>query len=107
MKQSEEKEGSNEMELVNEKQAIRYYGSSNELLAEITYQPKEGTSTVIADHTYVHPSLRGQGIAERLLDALVKRMEAEGKKIEPICSYVVNKFEAHPEKYQHINSKPN
>lgn len=92
------------MEFVNEKQAIRYYDESNNVLAEITYQIKENSNVVIADHTYVSPKLRGQGLAENLLDALVNQMETEGKLIEATCSYVVKKFVAQPQKYNHINA---
>ena len=48
---------------------------------------------VIADHTFVDSSLRGQGVAGKLLDALVKDMHEQNKKIKASCSYVVKKFQ--------------
>lgn len=58
----------------------------------------------MADHTYVSPVLRGQGAAGKLLDRLVDEMKAENKKIKPLCSYVVKKFNEEPEKFDHINA---
>ncbi|UJF15743.1 N-acetyltransferase [Jeotgalibaca sp. MA1X17-3] len=71
------------------------------MVAEITYAPY-GEDKVIANHTYVDPSLRGGGVAEKMLDHLVYEMKSEGKKIIPQCSYVVAMFEGKPEKYGDI-----
>ncbi len=71
-------------------------------VAEITYSPA-GEKFVIADHTYVSKELEGQGIAGKLLDHLVAEMDKQGKKIMPLCPYVVRKFEKEPEKYDFIN----
>lgn len=51
----------------------------------------------IADHTYVPPALRGQGIAMQLVEALVADARAQGFTIEPRCSYVEAAFRRHPE----------
>lgn len=83
----------------------RFYqeNEDGELSAEITYKP-EGDDVVDADHTFVDPSLRGQGIAEQLVERLVEEMEKEGKKIKPTCPYVVELFERKPDKYGHIKA---
>ncbi|HCO46941.1 MAG TPA: N-acetyltransferase, partial [Erythrobacter sp.] len=47
--------------------------------------------------TIVPPELRGQGIAGRLVDALVRDARREGFKIIPSCSYVAAQFDQHPE----------
>ena len=47
--------------------------------------------------------MRGQGIAEKLLDAGVEYAEKNGYKIVPVCSYVVEKFEN--EKYDFIKAE--
>ncbi len=52
-------------------------------------------------HTVVDSSLRGQGIAGKLLEALVKKAEKEGKRLQPTCSYAVGWFEKH-EEYSHL-----
>jgi uncharacterized protein len=56
-------------------------------VAEITYRWRD-TQTIVADHTWVDPSLRGQGAAKILLDALVAFAREKRLKIIPVCSYV-------------------
>ena len=51
----------------------------------------------IANHTYVPPELRGRGIAQRLVEALVADARSEDFKIVPQCSYVAALFRRHPE----------
>jgi predicted GNAT family acetyltransferase len=63
-----------------------------EALGVIEYQ-EQGEKVLVANHTYVNPSLRGQGIAKMLLDALVDFARKENKKIIPVCSYVKAEFE--------------
>jgi uncharacterized protein len=38
-------------------------------------------------------------MAEKLLDYLADEMRKEGKKISPLCPYVVKQFERQPDKY--------
>ena len=47
-----------------------------------------GEHKIIADHTWVDNSLRGQGIARQLLDTLVDFAREKKLKIVPTCSYV-------------------
>ena len=51
----------------------------------------------IADHTFVPPEGRSQGIAGKLLDALIADAREHGFKIVPQCSYVAAAFRRHPE----------
>jgi predicted GNAT family acetyltransferase len=60
-------------------------------IAELTYQ-RADASRVIIDHTEVDPSLRGQGVARRLLDAAVAWARQSGTKITPHCSYATAVF---------------
>ena len=62
-----------------------------EVIAELTYRKEE--NKLYFDHTYVSRLMRGQGIAEKLLDAGVEYAEKNGYKIVPVCSYIVKKFE--------------
>jgi len=80
------------------------YDANNKIIAEINYAPY-GEDKVIANHTFVDPSLRGHGIAEKLLDRLVEEMKEQDKKIVPHCSYVVSMFRRKNEKYKDIYSK--
>lgn len=52
---------------------------------------------VIADHTYVPDALRGQGIAQALLAALLDDARAQGFTIVPLCPFVAGEARRHPE----------
>ncbi len=47
-------------------------------------------------YTGVDPSLRGRGIAARLVDAALQHARDSGLKVEPICSYVRSHMSRHP-----------
>lgn len=76
------------------------YNDDGQQLGEIVYEPKDGD--LLATHTRVGDAYRGQGIAEKLLDALAAHAEKEGKKIVPICSYVISAFERSPARYAKV-----
>ena len=69
------------------------YDENGRVIAEITYATTSNPNVVLADHTFVDSSLRGQGVAGKLLDVLVKDMADQNKKIKASCSYVVKKFQ--------------
>lgn len=79
----------------NENQ-IALFSDTNELLAEITF-PYIDEQTVDVNHTFVDSSLRGQGIAGKLMEALIEELEARNLKAVPACSYAQNWFDKHPE----------
>lgn len=81
-----------------------YKEKDGKLIAEVTYIPKG--DTVEIDHTFVDPSLRGQGVAEQLVDRVVEEMQKEQKKIVPVCPYVVELFKRKPDKYEHVHANP-
>lgn len=57
------------------------------LVAEVTYPETEpGVFTI--DHTFVDDSLRGQGIASKLVETAVEEIEKKGK-VQATCSYAV------------------
>jgi len=65
-------------------------------LAEITFvyiNPK----AINVNHTFVDPSLRGQGIARKLMDKVVEFAKEEQLKIKPTCSYAVKVFPRYDE----------
>ena len=62
------------------------------MIAEITYT-KAGDKILIIDHTFVDPVLRGQGIAAKLVDSVVKLAIQEKKKIVPLCPYAKKMFD--------------
>lgn len=65
---------------------------SGQRVGEMTYS-RTNPSLVVVDHTYVHPSLRGQGAARHLQDALVAWARETGNKVVPVCSYVKIQFD--------------
>lgn len=65
-----------------------YVGESEDQFdAEITYHDSDGNILVV-DHTFVDPSLRGQGTARKLVDTVIDKARNEGKVIDPVCPYV-------------------
>ncbi len=56
------------------------------------------------NRTFVDESLRGQGVAGKLVDAVVEKARKEGAKIIPECSYAVKAFEKN-ESYHDVLAK--
>jgi len=75
--------------------AFEIHDEDEELLAELTYIRTDGWMTL--PHTWVHRSLRGQGIARKLVQAAIDLARAEGLSARPVCSYVQRVFAAEPE----------
>ena len=68
----------------------------DQVLGEITF-PDCGPETVVIDHTWVDASLRGQGTAGQLMQAVVDKLRADGRKARVTCSYAQDWFARHPE----------
>ena len=66
------------------------------LVAEITF-PTASKNTYCINHTFVDPSLTGQGIAGRLVQMAVDQIRAQGGTVTATCSYAVKWLEKHPE----------
>ena len=64
--------------------------------AEMTFS-KAGVDTIIVDHTFVPRAFRGKGIGLKLVQRGVEDARVAGRKIIPLCPFVVAKFERHPE----------
>ncbi|KMK77164.1 GNAT family N-acetyltransferase [Alkalihalobacillus pseudalcaliphilus] len=71
-----------------------------EVVGEITFVPI-GADKIIIDHTFVDNSMRGEGLAAKLVASVVERMKEEGKKIIPLCPFAKSEFEKN-ESYQEI-----
>lgn len=74
-------------------------------IGEIEYSPGETPGNIVATHTRVNPDYQGQGVAEKLLDALVAHAQANSLTITPECTYVNSAFRKHPEKYGKVVAK--
>lgn len=68
---------------------------SDQRIAEISYL-WNGDDKIIANHTWVDDSLRGQGVARELLDVLVAFAREKQLTIFPTCSYVDVMFRRDP-----------
>ncbi len=53
-------------------------------------------------HTEVSPKFEGQGLAKKLIDAMVEHARRNKWTVNPICSYVRSEFERHPEDYRDV-----
>ena len=65
------------------------------LVAEITFPARDGVADI--DHTFVDDSLRGQGVAGRLVRAAADQIRADGNRARVTCSYARTWFAQHPE----------
>lgn len=67
----------------------------SERIGRLTWVQRDGVR--VAEHTIVPPAIGGRGVAGKLVDALVADAREQGFKVMPVCSYVVAKFDEHPE----------
>ncbi len=72
------------------------YKENGKVLAEVDF-PAVGLDVVCICHTYVDDALRGQGIADRLLDLAANELRKSNRKAVPKCSYAAKWFQLHPE----------
>lgn len=76
---------------------VVYLDESGARLAEVTFPATGEAGVVDINHTFVDPSLRGQGVAGRLMRAVADELRASGRKARLSCSYAAKWFEGHPE----------
>lgn len=78
------------MEFKENNEKIWLESEEGKIIAYVEFPEVNGVANVM--HTVVDSSLRGQGIAGKLMLALVEKMEREGKKLELTCSYAIDWF---------------
>jgi uncharacterized protein len=69
---------------------------NGEKVAEITYMAG-AKGTIVIDHTFVSPKMRGQKLAEDLVRRVVEHAREAKKMIVPSCSYAHAQFKRHKE----------
>jgi len=69
--------------------------AGSDRIGRLTWVERNGAR--VAEHTLVPPPIGGRGIAAQLVEALVDDARDQGFKVKPVCSYVVAKFDEHPE----------
>ena len=75
----------------NEGKGFYIYDENKEILARLEY--KRNGNILDFEHTIVSDKLKGQGIAQKLLDEAVKYARKNNFKVHAVCSYVVKNFE--------------
>ena len=84
------------MNFIQEQNRIFLNDENNHLVAVVTF-PKDHDNVVTIDHTYVDASLRGQGIAGKLMEEAVSHFRENNLKAKASCSYAIKWFGEHPE----------
>lgn len=84
------------MNFIHENNKIYMNDDHNHMVAVVSF-PKEEGNIVNIDHTYVDSTLRGQGIAGKLMEETVHQLRQNNQKAKLTCSYAVDWFEKHPE----------
>ena len=86
------------MEFRTYKNRIVLVDDEDQALAEIDFPAmEEEPGTVEITHTYVDESLRGRGLAGKLMTRLITYLERNQLKAWPSCSYAVDWFAKHSE----------
>ncbi len=83
------------MEFISESGRIYAENDNGEVVAEITYTVNDGIATI--NHTFTDDSLRGQGIAGKLVQTAAEQIIKNGYKLRATCSYAVRWLNKHPE----------
>ena len=72
------------------------YSINNKIMGEVDY-PYIDLDKVNIIHTFVDPSLRGQGIADQMMKEVFKYLQKNNIKVKCSCSYAISWLEKHPE----------
>lgn len=91
------------MNILYEDTKVKLQDEKDKTIGQLTFE-EQADNKLIITHTYVNQNYRGEGLAEKLVEALVEKAEKDKKKIikNEGCSYVVYLFEEKSEKYHHI-----
>ena len=82
---------------------VYYVDETNTCLAEATFVFLDNR-TVDINHTYVDPSLRGQGVAGELMEAVALQLRQDGLKAVASCSYANAWLNKHRDSYADVIS---
>lgn len=90
-----------EFALTDEKDASRFALRRDGVLVSVLDYRDDGR-TVALTRAFTIPTFRGQGYAAEVVEGAVADIEARGgRKVDAVCWYVADWFEAHPDK-QHL-----
>ena len=92
------------MEFTYRENEIVLESPEGKTLARVTF-PALDAETVEIDHTFVDDSLRGQGVAGRLMELAAAELERTGRKAVATCSYARRWLENHPDQAEKLQRK--
>ncbi len=84
------------MNFIHESNRVYLNDEVGHMVAVVTFPPvKEGVVKI--EHTFVDTSLRGQGVAGKLMEEVAAHLRANNLKAMLSCSYAIKWFQEHPE----------
>lgn len=87
-----------ELRFTDEKDASRFTLHRGDDLVSVLDYRDDGRSVAMT-RAYTIPTFRGSGFAAELVDRAVAQLEAAGdREVIPVCWYVADWFDAHPER---------
>ena len=84
------------MDFKHESNRIYLENEDGKCIAEVTF-PDVSENKVNINRTFVDSSLRGQGVANKLLTEVAADLRSKNKKAVATCSYAVDWFKKHSE----------
>jgi uncharacterized protein len=84
------------MNFIYENERVYVLNEEQKVIVNATF-PLYSKGVVVIDHTYVDPSLRGQGIASELMLEVCKHIKSLGLKLVATCPYAVVWLKRHKE----------
>ena len=85
----------NKLEVIHNQKESRFETWIEDKLSKLDYI-QDGKNFVIT-HVGVHPSLRGQGVAGRIVEVSLVHAREHGLRVIPMCSYAAAYIRRHPE----------
>ena len=82
------------MNFITDGNRIYLNDEAEKMIAEVTF-PETAPGVYTIDHTFVDDSLRGQGVAGKLVQAAVDEIKQRGGSVQATCSYAVGWLEKH------------
>lgn len=67
-----------------------YLEDEEGIVSELTYKNRDGVMMI--DHTQTRESMKGNGLASKIVDHVVRYARENSIKINPVCPFVVAKF---------------
>lgn len=89
------------MKFIRQPERLYQIDSNGTILAEIDFPKIPNQPIITITHTFVHPELRGQGIANELVNEVIKIALEKNFKIKPECSFA-KKYFSFNKKYQSL-----